>query len=185
MTKPVIVGFVSQKGGTGKSTLARALAAVVAHAGLKIKVADLDNQQQTVLEWEKLRDEARAEPPIVVEGFDTASEALASAEDDELLIVDAPAHANRGTLEIANAATLIVQPTGRASMICGQPFSYSMNLCELAFHATASLWRSLAFFRMLRKRAPAPTSRRRAMTCFRVTCLSALPTARRTTADMR
>ena len=112
MTASVIVGFASQKGGTGKSTLARALGAVVAHAGLKVTIADLDPAQQTVLEWEKLRDENRADPPISVEGFETAAEAIASAEDGELLIIDAPAHANRGTLEIAQAATLIVQPTG-------------------------------------------------------------------------
>ena len=55
--KLAIVAFVSQKGGTGKSTLARALAAVVAHAGLKVKIADLDPDQQTVLHWEKLRGE--------------------------------------------------------------------------------------------------------------------------------
>ena len=109
---PVIVGFVSQKGGTGKSTLARALGAVVAGAGLKVKIADLDPQQQTVLQWEKLRSESQEEPSITVEGFDTAADAIASAEDDELLIIDAPAHANRGTLEIAQAATLIVQPSG-------------------------------------------------------------------------
>jgi chromosome partitioning protein len=112
MPTPVIVGFVSQKGGTGKSTLARALGAVVAGAGLRVKIADLDPQQQTVLEWEKLRDENREEPAISVEGFDTAADAIASAEEDELLIIDAPAHANRGTLEIAQAATLIVQPSG-------------------------------------------------------------------------
>jgi chromosome partitioning protein len=111
-TKPAIVAFVSQKGGTGKSTLARALAAVVAHARLKVKIADLDPEQQTVLHWEKLRDEHQAEPSISVEGFDTASEAIASAEGDELLIIDAPAHATRGTLEIAQSATLVVQPTG-------------------------------------------------------------------------
>src|SRR4051812_21230183 len=102
----VIVGFVSQKGGTGKSTLARALGAVVAAAGLRVKIADLDPQQQTVLEWEKLRIENREVPLITVEGFDTAAEAIARAEEDELLILDAPAHANRGTLEIAKAATL-------------------------------------------------------------------------------
>ena len=109
---PVIVCFVSQKGGTGKSTLARALGAVVAHAGLKVRIADLDPQQQTVLQWEILRTESQGEPSITVEGFDTAAEAIASGEDDELLIIDAPAHANRGTLELAQAATLIVQPSG-------------------------------------------------------------------------
>ena len=61
---PICVTFVSQKGGTGKSTLARALGAVVAAAGLKVKIADLDPQQQTVLEWEKLRDENRGDPPV-------------------------------------------------------------------------------------------------------------------------
>jgi chromosome partitioning protein len=110
--QPVIVAFVSQKGGTGKSTLARALGAVVAHAGLKVKIADLDPEQETVVYWEKLRDESRAEPPITVEGFATAAEAIESAEEDELLIIDAPAHANRGTLEVAQAATLVAQPTG-------------------------------------------------------------------------
>jgi chromosome partitioning protein len=112
MPKPVIVGFVSQKGGTGKSTLARALGAVVAHAGLKVKIADLDPAQETVLYWEKLRNEGQVQPPITVEAFDTAAEAIESAEKDELLIIDTPAHANRGTLEIAKAATLIVQPSG-------------------------------------------------------------------------
>ena len=85
---------------------------MIAHAGLKVKIADLDPEQETVLYWEKLRDESRTEPPITVEGFETAADAIESAEDDELLIIDAPAHANRGTLEIAQAATLIVQPTG-------------------------------------------------------------------------
>jgi chromosome partitioning protein len=110
MARP-IVGFVSQKGGTGKSTLARALAAVVTHAGLKARIADLDQAQQTVVEWEKLRTEQSEDPPISVEGFETAAEAIESAEPDELLIIDAPAHGNRGTLEIAKAATLVVQPT--------------------------------------------------------------------------
>jgi chromosome partitioning protein len=107
-----IVAFISQKGGTGKSTLARALGAVIAHAGLKVRIADLDPHQETVLYWEKLRSEGRTEPTIAVEPFDTAAEALASAEADELLIIDAPARATRGTLEIAEAATLVVQPTG-------------------------------------------------------------------------
>src|SRR5262245_44182973 len=110
--RPIIVAFVSQKGGTGKSTLARALAAVVAHAGLRVRIADLDPQQETVLYWEKLRSDGHTTPAIAVEGFDTAGEAIASAQRHELLIIDAPAHATRGTLELAEAATLVVQPTG-------------------------------------------------------------------------
>jgi chromosome partitioning protein len=110
--RSVIVGFVSQKGGTGKSTLARALGAVVAAAGLRVKIADLDPQQETVIEWERIREENSTVPVITVEAFDTAAEAIASAEENELLNIDAPAGANRGTLEIAQAATLVVQPSG-------------------------------------------------------------------------
>lgn len=109
---PVIIGFVSQKGGTGKSTLARALGAVIAHAGLQVKVADLDPHQSTVLEWEKIREESGTTPPITVQAFDTAADAIESADAGELLIIDSPAHGNRGTLDIARAATLVVQPTG-------------------------------------------------------------------------
>ena len=107
----VVVGLVSQKGGTGKSTLARALGAVVAHAGLKVRVADLDPQQRTVLEWERTRDHNRVSPTLDVHGFSTVAQALAGSADDELVILDAPARASRRTLQIAEAADLIVQPS--------------------------------------------------------------------------
>jgi chromosome partitioning protein len=38
----VVVAFVSEKGGVGKSTLARALAREAAAGGLSVKVAHLD-----------------------------------------------------------------------------------------------------------------------------------------------
>ena len=107
----VVVGLLSQKGGTGKSTLARALGAVVAHAGLKVRVADLDPQHHTLLEWQRSRDENAVAPPIRVRGFTTIAQALAGAADDELLILDAPARAGRRTLDVAKAADLVVQPT--------------------------------------------------------------------------
>ena len=42
-----MVAFISQKGGVGKSTLARALAREAAAGGLGVKIADLDTQQGT------------------------------------------------------------------------------------------------------------------------------------------
>ena len=107
----VVVGLVSQKGGTGKSTLARALGAVVAHAGLKVRIADLDPQQRTVLEWERTRGHNRVSPTLDVHGFASVAQALAGSAADELLILDAPGRAGRRTLQIAEAADLIVQPS--------------------------------------------------------------------------
>jgi chromosome partitioning protein len=107
----VVVALVSQKGGVGKSTLARALAAVVAHAGLKVRIADLDPQQHTVLHWQRTRGERGLAPLIDVRAFATLGQALAGLADDELLILDAPARAGRRTFDIAKAADLVVQPT--------------------------------------------------------------------------
>ena len=81
----------SQKGGTGKSTLTRALAAIVAHAGLNVRIADLGPQQNTVIEWEKLRKDNNL-APIRVEAYDELVEAIESGEEGELLILDTPAH---------------------------------------------------------------------------------------------
>ncbi len=109
---PVIVGFVSQKGGVGKSTLARALAAVAAHAGLKVTLADLDPQQQTLVQWQRARKQNKVSPKIAVRAFGGVADAVASSVASDLLIVDTAGGVNSGTLGVAEHAHLIVQPTG-------------------------------------------------------------------------
>lgn len=109
----VMVAFVSQKGGVGKSTLARALATSAVAAGTDVRVADLDVQQATVTRWAERRRDAHSGPAIAVEAWATAADALAAADsDNQLLIVDAPPRASRGTLDIALRADLVVQPSG-------------------------------------------------------------------------
>jgi chromosome partitioning protein len=109
---PAVIAFVSQKGGVGKSTLARALAAVCAHAGLKVLLADLDPQQQTLLRWHKARTQNKVSPDLVVAAFDDAANAIERAADCDLLILDTPGGASESTLEIARASHLVVQPAG-------------------------------------------------------------------------
>ena len=62
-----IIGMVSQKGGAGKSTLARLFARELAKDGFSVKIADLDTQQTTCTEWAADRAEAQIEPEIQVQ----------------------------------------------------------------------------------------------------------------------
>src|SRR6516225_10598818 len=107
-----VIAFVSQKGGVGKSTLARALTAVCAQAGLEAVLADLDPRQQTLIQWQKARTAQRVSPRLSVEPFDNAAEAVKRAEACDVLILDAPSGVNDDTLAVACTAHLIVQPTG-------------------------------------------------------------------------
>lgn len=107
-----IIAFVSQKGGVGKSTLSRALAREASIGGLRTKIADLDTQQGTSVDWNRTRLNAGIEPEVAAEAFATATQALKIAHQYDLLIIDGPARTSSGTLEIARVADLVVQPTG-------------------------------------------------------------------------
>lgn len=107
-----IVAFISQKGGVGKSTLARALTREASHSGLLAKLADLDTQQSTSTDWHRLRLLQEIKPLLSVQAYGSAAIALREANEFDYFIVDAPARASKGTLEIARLADLVVQPTG-------------------------------------------------------------------------
>jgi chromosome partitioning protein len=107
-----VIALISQKGGVGKSTIARALAREAAAGGLRVKVADLDTQQGTSVDWNRTRLEAGIEPTLSVESFKTAAQALAVADHFDLLVLDGPARTSQATLDIARNADLVVQPTG-------------------------------------------------------------------------
>lgn len=108
----MIVAFVSQKGGVGKSTLSRAFAREALKANLKSKIADLDTQQSTSSDWQRTRENSGHEPRVPVEIYSTASKALADSQSYDLFILDCPARTSKGTLEIAQEADLVIQPTG-------------------------------------------------------------------------
>ncbi len=107
-----IIGFISQKGGVGKSTLSRAIAREAAVNGWSVKIADLDTQQGTSTNWQRRRLEADINPGFSVEPFKTAEQAIKEAEQFDLLVIDGPARTSKGSLDIAQHSDLIVQPTG-------------------------------------------------------------------------
>lgn len=107
-----IIGIISQKGGVGKSTLSRAIACEAAKGKMKVKLADLDIQQATSVNWNRRRLEKNISPQFSVECFKTAETAIAQQGAYDLLLLDGPARASKGTLEIANSSDLVIQPTG-------------------------------------------------------------------------
>lgn len=108
-----IVGMVSQKGGVGKSTLARMMAREFVAGGLSTKIADLDTQQQTCTNWAGRRAENGISPEIQVQSFATVKSALEEAERFDALILDGKPNASEQTIEIAKSSDLVVIPTGQ------------------------------------------------------------------------
>jgi len=109
---PLIIGCVSQKGGVGKSTLARTLAVIVKRGGMNVLLADLDVRQSTSLEWAKLRDAHGITPHIPTRSLQTVDDALIAGGMAAVLVVDAPACAGAGIIQLAREADLLVQPSG-------------------------------------------------------------------------
>lgn len=110
----VVVGVVSQKGGVGKSTLARAIAREYAASGWDVLLADLDTAQATSVNWSVRRADQQVEPQVSVQGFKTVASALRHADKYDLIVFDGRPHASAQTREVAEAAALVIIPTGTA-----------------------------------------------------------------------
>ena len=110
----IIVGTVSQKGGVGKSTIARLVAREFAAQGWTVKIADLDISQATSFRWRSRRLEHRIEPDIPVEQFARVDQALKFADQYDLFVIDGAPHATQATQAIAKACDLVIVPTGLA-----------------------------------------------------------------------
>lgn len=77
---------------------------------MDVKIADLDPQQGTSTRWQQRRLAAALHPNVRAEILSTANDARRIADQHDILIIDGPARASRGTLEIATMADLVVQP---------------------------------------------------------------------------
>jgi chromosome partitioning protein len=106
-----IISFVGQKGGTGKSTLARAFAVEALRRESRVLIADLDEAQRTSLDWGERRAANAIKPAILVEQVPRL-QVFTRAADLDLLVADAPGWADASTLWLAQGSQLTVLPTG-------------------------------------------------------------------------
>ena len=108
----LVIGVISQKGGVGKSTLARLIACQYAANEWSVKIADMDLSQGTSTGWNRRRMQNSISPVVAVEQFMTVADATKSAKNHDLLVFDGAPHSTRMTLEIAKVSDIVVIPTG-------------------------------------------------------------------------
>lgn len=108
------IGLTSQKGGPGKSTIARALAVAFANNQWSVKIADLDLKQATATEWLRDRLQNGITPEVAVEPFGSVAQALRKADDYDVMIFDGAPHASMATADMAKVCDLVIIPTGLA-----------------------------------------------------------------------
>lgn len=107
-----LVSFVGQKGGVGKSALARLLSVGAARAGRKVLLADFDLEQLTCLEWNAVRLRHNLEPEIDVRPFKSLKKLRKTEENFDLIVADTRGLADELTQEVAEESTVVFLPTG-------------------------------------------------------------------------
>jgi chromosome partitioning protein len=109
---PLTVSFVSQKGGVGKSTLARLFAVGAAHRGKRTLLADFDLEQMTCVEWNALRLKHEVEPDIDARAFKSLKKLRKNEEAAEFIVVDTRGLADDLTRDVAEDSDVVFLPTG-------------------------------------------------------------------------
>jgi chromosome partitioning protein len=105
-----VIACLSQKGGAGKSTLARLIARTYAAGGWNVKIADFNLNQLTSVTWNSMRQANNLEPAIQVEACNSPKSFKRDSAD--IIIADGKPDSDQSSMEIARAATLCVVPTG-------------------------------------------------------------------------
>ena len=103
------IAIVSQKGGSGKTTLALHLAVASAQAGRNTAVIDLD-PQSSAANWS---DRRRAELPVVLSApASRLSQEIERVKETggDILYLDTAPHSDNAALKVAQAADLVLIP---------------------------------------------------------------------------
>ena len=108
------IALIAQKGGTGKTTIAAALAVAAHRAGLFTAVIDLD-PQASACNWRDRRVRTRpedSEPAVSDAQAARLPQALerARAAGADLIVIDTPARSEQAALAAAQAADLVIIP---------------------------------------------------------------------------
>ena len=109
MTRRIL--FASQKGGVGKSVLARSLSVALTERGRKVLLADFDSTQGTCLRWQAQRKARNLTPSIDVVGYDNPKKLLKAAKRFQDVVIDSPGRLDAQTVELAGMADAVLLPS--------------------------------------------------------------------------
>lgn len=125
-----IIAVISQKGGSGKTTLTLNLAITAARAGKQVVVIDIDPQQSSA-RWARVR---KHETPVIISGHATNLDALIGKAHDagaELVLIDTAPSSESAALTAAKAADLLIVPC-RPSNLDLDAVGDTVNIAKLA-----------------------------------------------------
>jgi len=109
----MIISFLNQKGGVGKTTLSINVAACLARQGKKVLLIDADKQGSSNT-WASLREEAPFQV-VSLARENMARDALKLATEFEYTVIDGPPHAEsiaRSCIVASDFVVLPIEPSG-------------------------------------------------------------------------
>lgn len=124
------LAVISQKGGSGKTTLSLHLGVEATRAGLRVLLVDLDPQGNAT-KWAGRRGDLP--PDVSAESPAAINSVIADAERDgyDFVIFDTAPNADRTALRAAKAADLVMIPC-RPSQFDIEAIGATLDLCEIA-----------------------------------------------------
>jgi chromosome partitioning protein len=150
------IALLSQKGGSGKTTLSLNLAIAAVDDGKQAVVIDLE-PQQSAARWARLR---KANAPVIVSGHAPNLAQLlqqAASAGADLVIIDTAPKSETASLAAAKAADLVLIPCQPSSLdldavadsvniarLAGKPAAFVINGCKAGSSLTEMAAEALA-----------------------------------------
>lgn len=106
----LVIACLSQKGGVGKSTIARLIATSYAQHGQRVGLFDFNLSQKTSIIWNGIREDAGVKPEIMTVAAQKAT-VLRTDRRVDVAVADGRPDSPEITMSIAREADLVVIPT--------------------------------------------------------------------------
>ena len=119
MMRNMVIAAGGMKGGSGKSTLCRALAVVLASMKFNVMLADCDYEQSTTAEWAKRREAKFRIPFVHCKKFASIKAAYKEKEKNDYLIIDTKPRSKALASDLGDIADLMLLPCRPCLDDCG------------------------------------------------------------------